>query len=232
MATILIVEDDKNLQILMGEYLENKYIVFKADNGLEGLKIVENNSIDLVIADIMMPRMNGYDFVKELREMGFTTPVIMVTAKQELSDKRGGFMVGADDYMVKPIAYEELLWRIEALLRRAKIASDNEIIIGNFHLNCTTHEVIYNNENIDFPAKEFQLLFKLLSYPNRIFSRDRLMEDIWGYECDSDDATIRTHFNRLRNKLERVQEFEIVNIRGIGYKAVIKNEDKKQQSKE
>lgn len=222
MATVLIVEDDENMQILMAERLERDYNIIKAYNGAEALAAVEKSRVDLIIADIMMPKMDGYDFIRELRDRGYQTPVIMATAKQALDDKRDGFKVGADDYMTKPIVFEELKWRIEALLRRAKIAADNEIVVGGFKLNSTTHEVSFNGENIELTAKEFQLLFKLLSYPNRLFSKDRLMEDIWGYESDSDDATIRTHLNRLRNKLEKVTEFELINIRGIGYKAAIR----------
>lgn len=223
MATILIVEDDENLRLLMEERLEDEYTVLKAPNGLEALGIIEDGNIDLVIADIMMPKMNGYEFVQELRDRGFMTPVIMATAKQELSDKKDGFKVGADDYMTKPIVFDELKWRIEALLKRAKIAADKEIAIGGFKLNATTHEASYKEALIELTAKEFQLLFKLLSYPNKLFTKNKLMEDIWGYDSESDDTTIRTHFNRLRNKLEGINEFEIVTIRGIGYKAVIRN---------
>ena len=221
MATILIVEDDENLRLLMTATLEDAYSVVTASNGIEGLSVLEKHKIDLIIADIMMPKMNGYDFVRELRDSGYAIPVIMATAKQELTDKKDGFAVGADDYMVKPIVFDELKWRIEALLRRAKIASDKEIVIGKFSMNATTFEVLYAGTPIELAGKEFQLLYKLLSYPNRLFSKDKLMEDIWGYDSDSDDATIRTHFNRLRNKLECVKDFEIVNIRGIGYKAVV-----------
>ena len=221
MATILIVEDDENLRLLMTATLEDAYSVVTAANGLDALSALEKHKIDLIIADIMMPKMNGYDFVRELRASGYTIPVIMATAKQELCDKKDGFAVGADDYMVKPIVFDELKWRIEALLRRAKIAADKEIVIGSFSMNATTFEVLNGGERIDLAGKEFQLLYKLLSYPNRLFSKDKLMEDIWGYDSDSDDSTIRTHFNRLRNKLESVRDFEIINIRGIGYKAVI-----------
>ena len=221
MATILIVEDDENLRLLMTATLEDSYTVVTAANGIEALSALEKDKIDLIIADIMMPKMNGYDFVRELRDSGYAIPVIMATAKQKLSDKKDGFAVGADDYMVKPIVFDELKWRIESLLRRAKIAADKEIVIGKFSMNATNFEVLYDGEPIELAGKEFQLLYKLLSYPNRLFSKDKLMEDIWGYDSDSDDSTIRTHFNRLRNKLECVKDFEIVNIRGIGYKAVI-----------
>lgn len=226
MATILIVEDDENLQILMTETLGDYYDVLQARNGIEALKVMEKSKVDLIIADVMMPKMDGYEFVRELRDTGYQTPVIMATAKHELDDKRAGFKVGADDYVTKPIVLEELKMRVEALLRRAKIAADNEIKIGAFFLSSSTHEVIYNERQIELTAKEFALLFKLLSYPNRLFSKDKLLEDIWGYDNESDDSTIRTHFNRLRNKLENITEFEIVNIRGIGYKAVIKGQRK------
>ena len=221
MTTILIVEDDENLRLLITATLEDTYNVVTASNGSDGLSAIEKHKIDLIIADIMMPKMNGYDFVRELRDSGYAIPVIMATAKQELTDKKDGFAVGADDYMVKPIVFDELKWRIEALLRRAKIAADKKIVIGKFSMNATTFEVLNGGEPIELAGKEFQLLYKLLSYPNRLFSKDKLMEDIWGYDSDSDDSTIRTHFNRLRNKLEDVKDFEIVNIRGIGYKAVI-----------
>ncbi len=223
MAKILIVEDDENLQLLMEARLEDEYTVYKAGNGLDALGIIEDEKIDLIIADIMMPKMDGYQFVAELRDRGFQTPVIMATAKQELSDKRDGFKVGADDYMTKPIVFDELKWRVEALLRRSKIAKDKEIVIGAFRLNATTHEALHGDKSIELTAKEFELLFKLLSYPNKLFTKEKLMEDIWGYDTESDDTTIRTHFNRLRNKLEGITEFEIVTIRGIGYKAVIKD---------
>lgn len=221
MATILIVEDDKSMQLLLSEQLSGDYTVRKADNGLDALDIIEKGKIDLIVADVMMPKMNGYEFVGELRSMGYQTPVIMATAKQELTDKRDGFKIGADDYMTKPIAMEELKMRIEALLRRAKISSDKEIVIGSFRLNVTNHEATHGGRAIELTAKEFELLQKLLSYPNRLFTKNKLMEDIWGYDSDSDDTTIRTHFNRLRNKIEGVTEFDIVTIRGIGYKAVL-----------
>ena len=149
-------------------------------------------------------------------------PVIMVTAKQTFDDKKDGFSVGADDYMVKPVNFDELIWRIDALLRRSKIAADKEIVLGKFRLNATTYEATYIGESIELTRKEFDLIYKLLSYPNKLFSHDKLLNDIWGYDCPSGETTIRSHINRLRNKFEHMTEFEIVTIRGLGYKAVVK----------
>lgn len=223
MATVMIVEDDDSLRLLMSIKLGKFYEIVQAANGAEALKRIQEKNIDLIVADIMMPLMDGYDLVRELRNLNNAIPIILATAKQSFNDKRDGFAVGADDYMVKPINFDELNWRIDALLRRSKIVADNEISIGEFKLNLSTFEAQYQGNVIEMARKEFELLFKLLSYPNKLFSKDRLMEDIWGYDSPSDDTTIRTHINRLRNKLDGIEEFEIVTIRGIGYKAVIKS---------
>jgi DNA-binding response OmpR family regulator len=222
MAVILVVEDDESMRELLTAKLESKFDVLSADSGKAALKVVEGKGVDLIVSDIMMPGMNGYDFVRELRNMGLSIPVIMATAKQSFDDKRDGFSVGADDYMVKPINFEELIWRIDALLRRSKIAADKEIILGKFKLNATTFEASYGGEPIEMTRKEFDLTYKLLSYPNKLFSHDKLLNDIWGYDCPSGETTIRSHINRLRNKFEHIAEFEIVTIRGLGYKAVVK----------
>lgn len=223
MATVMIVEDDNSLRLLMSIKLGKYYDIVQVANGAEALKRIQEKNVDLIVADIMMPLMNGYDLVRELRNMNNAIPIILATAKQSFNDKRDGFAVGADDYMIKPINFDELNWRIDALLRRSKIVADKEICIGDFQLNLSTFEALYRDKTIDMARKEFELLYKLLSYPNKLFSKDRLMEDIWGYDSPSDDTTIRTHINRLRNKLEGINEFEIITIRGIGYKAVIKS---------
>jgi len=207
---------------LMMAKLEKRFDVLSAINGKEALSIVENRSVDLIVSDIMMPGMNGYDFVRELRNKGLQTPVIMATAKQSFDDKKDGFSVGADDYMVKPINFDELMWRIDALLRRSKIAADKEIVLGKFRLNATTFEATYDGQPIEMTRKEFDLTYKLLSYPNKLFSHDKLLNDVWGFDCPSGETTIRSHINRLRNKFEKISEFEIVTIRGLGYKAVIR----------
>lgn len=223
MATVLIVEDDESMRLLMSIKLGKKFDIEQAGNGVEALNKLEAKHIDLIVADIMMPVMDGYDLVRAIRNQDNTVPIILATAKQSFEDKKDGFAVGADDYMIKPINFDELIWRIDALLRRSKIAADKEITVGKFVLNLSTFEATYNGIQIEMARKEFELLYKLLSYPNKLFSKDRLMEDIWGYDSPSDDTTIRTHINRLRNKLDSVEEFEIVTIRGIGYKAVIKS---------
>lgn len=222
MATILIVEDNESMRELMVAKLERYFSVITAKDGLEGLKAMEQSHIDLVIADIMMPRMDGYEFIRALRTMNDDTPIILSTAKQSFADKKDGFAVGADDYMTKPFNFEELLWRINALLKRAKIAADKEIKIGDFLINATNFEVFYHQVPIELTRKEFELIYKLLSYPGKLFSKDKLMMDIWGYESISDDTTIRTHINRLRNKFNEIKEFDIITIKGLGYKAVIK----------
>ena len=222
MAVILIVEDDESMRELIKVKLEKKFDCLCAVNGKAALDIIENKYVDLIISDIMMPCLNGYDFIREIREMGMDTPVIMATAKQGFDDKKDGFSVGADDYMVKPLNFDELIWRIDALLRRSKIAADKEIIIGKFKLNATSFEATYEDQQIELTHKEFDLTYKLLSYPNKLFSHDKLLNDIWGNDCMSGETTIRSHVNRLRNKFENIAEFEIITIRGLGYKAVIK----------
>ena len=222
MAIILIVEDDMSMRELMTAKLESKFDVIGAEDGKSALQLLESKAVDLIVSDIMMPKMNGYDFVRELRGMGLTTPVIMATAKHTFDDKKDGFSVGADDYMVKPIDFDELILRIDALLRRSKIAADREIVLGKFKLSATSFEATYDGQPIEMTRKEFDLTYKLLSYPNRLFSHDKLLNDIWGYDCPSGETTIRSHINRLRNKFEQITEFEIITIRGLGYKAVIK----------
>lgn len=222
MATILIAEDDADMRLLIYEHLKKDYDIIQAEDGVRAFDALMENHVDLIVADIMMPNMDGFDLARKIRENGMDIPIIMVTAKHALDDKRNGFFVGADDYMTKPIQFEELKWRIEALLRRARIAADQKIEIGAFSLNATTCECRYENVSIELTRKEFQLIYRLLSYPNRLFSKEKLMEEIWGYDSVSDDTTVRTHINRLRNKLEKVKEFEIFTFRGLGYKVVTK----------
>ncbi|GAB6087180.1 response regulator transcription factor [Alkaliphilus crotonatoxidans] len=222
MATILVVEDDKHTRLLTCARLKPYYTVEEAVNGEQALEILDHKHIDLIIADIQMPVMNGYDLVKELREAGMTIPVIMLTAMHTFDDKRTGFASGTDDYLTKPINYEELLWRIKALLRRANIASERKITIGELTLDSTSYTVSRKGKNtVDLPKKEFELLYKLLSYPGTIFTKAQLLDEVWGYDTESDETTIKTHINRLRNKFQDYQEFEIITIRGLGYKAEI-----------
>ncbi|MDF2926639.1 MAG: DNA-binding response regulator [Paenibacillaceae bacterium] len=222
MATILIVEDDKNTQLLTAARLKPHFHVVCANDGLEALDKLHTQSIDLVIADVMMPRMDGYSLLKTLRAEQRHTPVLLLTAKQSFEDKREGFSAGTDDYMTKPIDYEELMWRINALLRRSQIASERKIVIGSIAVDSAAYSVIMDGKTIELPKKEFELLFKLLSYPNMIFTRNQLLNDIWGFDSESGEDTIKTHISRLRNKLKDCKEFEVVTIKGLGYKAEIR----------
>lgn len=225
MFQILVVEDDKNTAKLMYAVLtHNGYEVYLASDGKEALQMTDKQHIDLIILDIMMPQMDGYTFTDYLRSVGDNTPILMVTAKELIEEKCKGFRVGADDYMVKPVDEEEMLLRIKALLRRAKIADEHKLHIGKVTLNYDALTVSRNGMSQTLPQKEFQLLYKLLSYPDKIFTRLQLMDEIWGMDSETVDTTVNVHVARLRKKFETWPEFEIVAIRGIGYKAVINNE--------
>ena len=225
MITILIVEDDAAIRLLTKTKLAGKYRILEADNGENGLDVLDHHHVDLIIADIMMPKMNGYDFVTILRESGMMTPVIMLTAMSSFAHKKKGYSSGIDDYMTKPINYEELEWHIEALLRRAKISNENKIIIGNLNLNRQSMSVKYNETEAPVTTKEFELLYKFLSYPDVVFTKQQLMDEIWGYDTDTDYNTIKTYISRLRHKFSKCNEFSLVSLRGLGYKATIHKED-------
>lgn len=223
MLNILVVDDDKNTRLLFKAVLEaEKYNVFTAENGKKALGVMENEHIDLVVLDIMMPQMNGYEFTKTLRENDNTLPILMVSAKQLPQDKRQAFLVGTDDYMTKPIDEVEMLLRIKALLRRAKIASDRKIIVGNVVIDYDSMTVTKDGNTQELPQKEFLLLYKLLSYPGKIFTRIQLMDEIWGMESDTGWETVTVHIGRLRKRFEGWEEFSIESVRGLGYKAVKK----------
>jgi len=195
---------------------------YQAADGLEAIEMMDNQQIDLVMLDLMMPNMDGYELSRQLRSSYENLPLLMVTAKQEPGDKRLGFLAGTDDYMTKPVDEQEMVLRIKALLRRAQIANDHKLSIGVVVLNYDSLTVERETEIITLPQKEFYLLFKLLSYPNMIFTRLQLMDEIWGMESESDDHTLNVHIGRLRDRFRNWPEFEIVTIRGIGYKAVRK----------
>ena len=223
MFRILVVDDDKNTRILLKAVLEaERYTVFTAENGEEALDVMDREHIDLVVMDIMMPKMDGYELTKTLRENRSTLPILMVTAKQLPEDKHRGFIVGTDDYMTKPIDEEEMLLRIKALLRRAQIASERKMTIGDIVLDYDSFTVAKNGDVQELPQKEFLLLYKLLSYPGKIFTRIQLMDEIWGAESDTGWETVTVHIGRLRKRFESWEEFEIVSVRGLGYKAVKK----------
>jgi len=221
MFHILVVDDDKNTRRLFRAVLENAgYTVSAASDGAEALDLMDSEHIDLVVLDIMMPNMDGYEFTKSLREVENNLPILMVSAKQLPEDKKKGFLVGTDDYMTKPIDEEEMLLRIKALLRRAKIVNDRKIEIGDVILDYDALTVTGHGETQELPQKEFMLLYKLLSYPGKIFTRIQLMDEIWGAESDTGWETVTVHIGRLRKRFEGWQEFSIESVRGLGYKAV------------
>ena len=220
MTNILVVEDNEGLRRLMGIHLRRAgYHILEAADGLEALDIMEHERVHLIVTDVMMPRLDGYALVQELRSAGDKTPILLVTVKDSLEDKRTGFHAGADDYLTKPVDFEELLLRVGALLRRSQIATENRLTIGDVVLDANSLSVTMDGREETLPMKEFQLLFKLLSYPGVIFTRMQLMDEIWGMESDTDDHTVNVHVNRLRDKLRDNGDFEIVTVRGLGYKA-------------
>jgi len=222
MFQLLIVDDDKNIRRFLHAVLTHAgYKVFAAQCAEEALEIMEKSKIDLIVLDIMMPGMDGYAFSELLRDCNNTIPILMLSAKQFPQDIKKGFLSGTDDYMTKPVDEEEMLLRIKALLRRSKIVSEHKLTVGGTTLNYDTLSVKSGSAEQVLPQKEFYLLYKLLSYPNQIFTRIQLMEDIWGPSSDSTDATVSVHINRLRNRFENCPDFTIVTIRGLGYKAKI-----------
>jgi len=221
MAKILVAEDDGHLcHFIEKTLIQNNYTVLTAGNGTEALKIFENSHIDLIICDIMMPKMDGYELTHLMRSSGFTTPILIITAKDTFDDMKKGFKCGADDYMMKPININELILRVQALLRRAKIADEKKIIMGSTTLDVNQMTVICGNEKFSLRLKEFMMLYKLLSYPNKIFTRQQLMDEIWGMDSESDERTVDVHISRLREKFKDNKDFSIETIRGLGYKAV------------
>lgn len=223
MFHILVVDDDKNIRFVMKEVLEaNQYTVFTACDGEEAFEVMVKEHIDLAIVDIMMPRLDGYEFTKELREFNDELPVLMVSAKQLPDDRKKGFVAGIDDFMAKPIDTDELLLHIKALLRRYKIVSERKIVVGAIELDYDSYTVKGHGETIELPQKEFLLLYKLLSFPGKIFTRIQLMDEIWGVDCDTDSETVTVHIGRLRKRFDGWEEFSIESIRGLGYKAVKK----------
>ncbi len=223
MFHILVVDDDKNTRRYLRAVLETeKFTVSTASNGREALEIMDKEYIDLVVLDIMMPEMDGYAFTKEIRESNNSLPILMVSAKQLPEDRHKGFLAGSDDYITKPIDETEMILRIKALLRRAQIASERKIVVGDVTLDYDSLTVRRGDETQELPQKEFQLLYKLLSYPGKIFTRIQLMDEIWGAESDTGWETVTVHIGRLRKRFDGWDEFEIESVRGLGYKAVKK----------
>lgn len=223
MFHILVVDDDKHTRMLLRAILEEAgCTVTTANNGEEALDVLDREHIDLVVLDIMMPKMDGYEFTKTIRETNDALPILMVTAKQDAADEKQGFLVGTDDYITKPIDEEKMLLRIKALLRRAQIVSEQKIVIGDVTLDYNSFTVSRKGETQVLPQKEFLLLYKLLSYPGQIFTRIQLMDEIWGSDSETGWETVTVHVGRLRRRFEGWEEFEIKSVRGLGYKAVKK----------
>lgn len=223
MFQILVVEDDTNTRKLLCAVLKQSgFEPHQAENGDAALALMDRQHVDLVILDLMMPGMDGYELTRLLRQAWKSLPILMVTARQDAKDKRMGFLAGTDDYMTKPVDEQEMILRIRALLRRAQITSEHKLTLGEVVLNYDTLTVSRGQESITLPQKEFYLLFKLLSYPGTIFTRLQLMDEIWGMETETDDHTLNVHINRLRDRFGSWNEFDIVTVRGLGYKAVKK----------
>lgn len=225
MFHILVVDDDTNTRKLYKAILEaENYTVFTASDGEEALDVMDSNHIDLIVLDIMMPKMDGYEFTTTLRQTNNMLPILMVSAKQLPEDKYKGFLSGTDDYITKPVDEEEMLLRIKALLRRAKIITDRKIVIGDVVLDYDSFTVSRKGEVQELPQKEFLLLYKLLSYPGKIFTRIQLMDEIWGADSTTGWETVTVHIGRLRKRFEGWEEFRIESVRGLGYKAVKQHE--------
>ena len=227
MFDILVVEDNSNSRKLMMTQLKNAgYDSIGAVDGVDALEVLEKKHVDVIVLDLMMPRMDGFEFTKQLRDAGWDTPILIITAKQAIADKCRGLKLGADDYMVKPVDEEEMLLRISALLRRAKIAYDKRLRVGQSLLDYESMSVSYGGNTVELPQKEFMLLFKFLSFPSKIFTRRQLMDEIWDMDSESDERTVDVHINRLRERFRDNADFEIVTVRGLGYKGVVKAVEK------
>ena len=221
MLKILIAEDDRELRQLFAHVLtKHGYTVSGVSDGQQALEAMSGDYFDLIISDIMMPVVDGYELVRQLRQTGCITPVLMITAKDAFDDMRLGFQSGVDDYMVKPINVNEMVLRVQALLRRAQMISDRRQTVGNTVLECDSLTVTVAGENFILPQKEFMLLYKMAAFPGRIFTRQQLMDEIWGYDSESDTHTVDVHIGRLRDRFRDNRDFKIVTIRGVGYKVV------------
>lgn len=221
MFKILVIEDDNSLRSLFCKTLQrNNYQTLEADCAETALSILDVETIDLIVTDVMMPGMNGFELIRQIREAQMDIPILIITAKSDIMDKQIGFLSGADDYMVKPININELVLRVIALLRRAKSVSEKKLTFGNTTLEYNTWTVTDAAGSQILPQKEFQLLYKLLSYPGQIFTRQQILDDIWGINNYEDSHTLDVHISRLRERFKKNTDFEIVTIRGLGYRVV------------
>ena len=227
MFSILVCEDDFAIKTMISTKLKQEnYSVHTAQNGQEALNLMEKQQIDLVISDIMMPEMDGYEFVQTLRETKHTLPILMITAKSQLESLEAAFKLGVDDYMVKPLRLEELVLRVKALLRRSQLEADKVLTFTHTRLdyNALTMTDLTTGEQVQIPPKGFFLLYKLLSHPEKIFTRLDLLDDIWGMEEDYDERLVDACIKRLRQKLKANEDFDIITVRGLGYKGTMKHE--------
>lgn len=223
MFNIMVVDDHAHIRRLYEVTLEkNGYKPYTACNGREALSLMETTHIDLIVLDIMMPEMDGYAFLRTLRDSGVETPVLVITARDSAEDVRKAFTLGTDDFMVKPVDEIEMLLRIKALMRRAKISEEKKITVGGTDLIYDSLTVKSGGDSVQLPKKEFQILFKLLSFPGKTFTRANLMDEFWAMDSDSEMRTVDVHINRLRDRFRDNSDFEIVTVRGLGYKAVHK----------
>ena len=225
MFQLLVVEDNRELREMFCMVLtENGYTTLQAGDGEEALNVIAEHYVDLMITDVMMPGMDGFELSRDLRNAGYTFPILMITAKGEQTDKRDGFLAGTDDYMVKPVDVNEMLWRVSALLRRVQSINERTLHLGDTTLQCDSLTVCDAQGSVLLPQKEFFLLLKLLASPGRIFTRKQIMDEIWGVDAEADPHTLEVHISRLRDRFRDNKDFEIVTVRGLGYKAVQKNE--------
>lgn len=223
MFKILVVEDDTSLKNLFCKTLQkNNFQTFSAENALEALDLLDQESVDLIITDVMMPGIDGFELIRQLRDAKMDLPILVITAKSDFIDKQTGFQSGADDYMVKPIDIKEMVLRVHALLRRAKSVNEKKLVFGNTCMEYTTWTITDNTGTKILPQKEFQLLYKMLSYPGQIFTRQQLLDDIWGMNNYEGSHTLDVHISRLRERLKQNTDFEIETIRGLGYRVVKK----------
>lgn len=226
MITVLVVEDDEKLNYIVSAKLEEQgYRVRHCGNPMEAFDVMDQEKVDLIVSDIMMPEMDGFEFAAEVRRFDKQIPILYMTAKSDIASKKRGFSLGIDDYMVKPIDLSELVMRVEALLRRANIASSRELAVGDLVLNEDETTAVYKGEELPMTLREFQILFKMLSYPKKTFTRAQLMDEFWGFDSESGPRTVDVTITKLRDKISRCKEVEIVTVRGLGYKAVLHIED-------
>lgn len=226
MITVLVVEDDEKMNYIVSAKLEEQgYRVRHCGNPMEAFDVMDQEKVDLIVSDIMMPEMDGFEFAAEVRRFDKQIPILYMTAKSDIASKKRGFSLGIDDYMVKPIDLSELVMRVEALLRRANIASSRELAVGDLVLNEDETTAVYKGEELPLTLREFQILFKMLSYPKKTFTRAQLMDEFWGFDSESGPRTVDVTITKLRDKISQCKEVEIVTVRGLGYKAVLHIED-------